>query len=370
MRRGSIIALLAACALVWTVVAIPLCDFQPPMTDLSNLSLSFSYRYHNDPYGAAERDISRGEFKIDYFRLFDTPEYGFDVSFENKMIMSAVDLASYVIMSEGNFKRYFSVEHDLFAHAGTSLRSSSAFQRLGLSFNLGVGIGRFTDVTPLAKAKRINDYLVDRGSLTDHLHSVDLQVLALEIDSAASYETLAALLVVIQEVIETSGLVRLGGLDALDISEISRILRQEGFSRYCGWNMKVGLGYQLLDPSGGGGDLLFIGSFNYALATTPREQLMVEGCFSGAPAIFTTNRIDFTGSYAYFISDFLSATATYRFSRETWNAKPTDTHRMSLELILSPVDTANVVLSVVIEDKPHFLEWSVDIRLAIQMDLL
>ena len=316
------------------------------------------------------RDISQGQFDIDYVRLFDIPEYGFDMSFENAMTISAEDGSTYTISADGNYKRYFSTERDYFAYAGSSLRSSSSFQKLGLSFNLGVGTGRFTDVTPLAKATRISDYLVERGSITSNLHPVDLQILALEIGNSVSYESLAALLAVIQEVIENSGLVRLGGLDALDISEITRLIQKVGFSRYCGWDLKLGLGYELLDPSGGGNDLLFLGAFNYALATTPQAQLLVQGSFSGPPEIFMTNRVDITGSYDYFISNFLSANATYDFSRETWVGEPTDIHRMSLEFILSPVDTANVVAGVFLEYRPYFLEWSIDVQLSIQMDLL
>jgi len=332
--------------------------------------LNFSYQYHNDPYGLENRDINQGQLGVEYVRLFDIPEYGFDISFANDMTVTADSLTTYEINADGNYKRYFSTEENLFAFAGARSQSSSSFQKLGLAFNLGIGTGRFADVTPLAKAMRINDYLVDRGSLSHDLHPVDLEILAREIGSSASYESLAELLAVIQEVIENSGLVRLGGLDALDISEITRFIREEGFSRYCGWDLKIGLGYELLDPSGGGNDLLFSGAFNYALATTPTAQLLMQGSFSGSPDILTTHRIDLKGSYDYFISSFLSANATYDFARETWAGLPTDTHRIVLEFVLSPVDTANVVAGVFLEYRPYYLEWSVDIQLSIQMDLL
>ena len=370
MRRCFVFVLLALFTMTWAGMAIPLCDYRSPKTDLSDLTLNFSYQYHNDPYGLETRDISQGQFGVDYVQLFDTPEYGFDLSFANTLTVSAEDLSTYGISADGNYKRYFSIEENFFAYAGASLRSSSSFQKLGLSFNLGVGVGRFTDVTPLAKATRINDYLVSRGSLTDDLHSVDLHVLAREIGSTASYELRAALLAVIQEVIETSGLVRLGGLDALDISEITRFIQEEGFSRYCGWDLKIGLGYELIDPSGGDNDLLFSGGFDYALATTPKAQFLLTGSFAGPPDILMTHRADFTSSYDYFISNFLSTNATYNWVRETWSGESTDTHRVSLELVLSPVDTASVVAGVFLEYRPYFLEWSVDVHLSIQMDLL
>ena len=42
-------------------------------------------------------------------------------------------------------------------------------------------------------------------------------------------------------------------------------------------------GAALLDPSGGGNDLLIAGSFNYAFTTTPKVQFLVHGSFSGPP---------------------------------------------------------------------------------------
>ena len=83
-----------------------------------------------------------------------------------------------------------------------------------------------------------------------------------------------------------------------------------------------------------------------------------------------THRLDVTGSYDYFISNFLSASAAYDFSRETWDGIPTDTHRMSLEFVLSPVDTANVVAGLSLEHRSYFQEWSIDFQLSIQTDLL
>jgi hypothetical protein len=376
-RRGEVIAmrrwLWFAVLLIFSVGAsamIPLCEYRSPLTNLSDLTLSFTYQYHNDPYGLEDRDINTGDLGVDYVRLYDSPEYGFNVSLKNDMEISAIDISTYTTRAEGDYKRYFASEQASFAYAGVSARSSSSFQALGLSFDLGAGYGRFTDVTPLAKAIQIDEYLVKRGSLSDHLHPVDLQILALEIGSAATYDTVADLLAVVQEIIESSGLVRAGGLDALDISEITRLIQEAGFSRFCGWDVKLGLGYELLDPSGGGNDLLITGSFNYAFSTTPKMQILLQGSFAGPPEITQTNRIDFTVAYDYLISEFLTLTGAYDFSRETWVAEPTDIHQFTLDLVLTPLETADVVLGVVIEHRPYYLEWNVDIKLAIQMELL
>ncbi len=369
MRRRFVLSWVLVVGVGVAGFSIPLCEYQSPLTDLSTLTLSFSYQYHNDPYGLEDYDVNEGLFGTEYVRLFDTPAFGFDVSVENEMLISTVDMSTFSLIADGNYKRYFSSEDAYFAYAGASVRSSSSFEAVGLSFNVGLGYGRFTDVTPLAKAVRIDEYLVERGSLTGHLHAVDQQIIAREIGSASSYDSVADLLAVVQQIIEGSGLVSAGGLDALDISEITQLIQERGLSRYCGWDLKFGLGYALLDPSGGN-DLLVTGAFNYASTATPKGQFLVQGSFSGPMNLLETNRIDLTIAYDFLITDFLNLSAGYDFSRETWVGEATDIHNLSLDLRLTPVDTADVVLSVSLEHRPYYLEWNIDVQLSIQMELL
>ncbi|MGB2982735.1 MAG: hypothetical protein WBC63_02605 [Candidatus Bipolaricaulia bacterium] len=370
MRRWFFVLVVVLSMTGLTAFSIPLCEYRSPVTDLADLGIGFSYQYHNDPFGQSDSDINEGDFTVEYVRLFDRPEFGFDVNVRNDMRISVLDVSTYTTLADGSYKRYFSSEGDAFAFAGASVRSSSWFESLGLSVNLGVGVGRFVDVTPLARATRIEEYLVDRGSLTDHLHPVDLQILADEIGSLAKYESLAALLAAAQDVIEGSSNIKIGGLDALDLSEITRLIQAEGFSRYCGWDLRLGLGYELLDPSGGENDLLVTGSFNYAFTTTPSEQFLVQGSFSGPPELMDTNRIDVTVAYDCLVSDFLSLTATYDFSRETWASEATDIHRLAFDMTLEPLDTAQVTLGVVFEHRPYFVEWKIDLKLTIGIDIL
>ena len=370
MRRGLVILVCVFIGTSTAAFSIPLCEYQSPLTDLSDLMIGFSYQYHNDPYGMSNADINEGTFVVEYVGLYDKPEYGYHITLSNDMTIAVIGVSTYKTLADGNYKRYLVPEGDFFAFTGGSVRSSSSFQSLGLSVSAGLGYGRFTDVTPLAVATRIDDNLVERGSITRHLHPVDLVPLAKEIASADSYESLADLIAVIQEIVEGSGWVKAGGLDALDLSEITRLIRDESFTRYCGWDAKIGLGYEILDPSGGSKDLLLIGAVNYAFTTAPRYQFLVQGTVSGPPAIAETNRIDVTASYNYLVSAFLSLQASYDFSRETWVSIPTDIHRLAVDFILEPLETAAVALSVGLEHRPYYLEWKVDVRLSISIELL
>ncbi len=368
--RGVGAVLVGLLGICLVTQAMPLCSYRSPLTDLSDLVMSFSYQYANDPYGSKQQDENSGRFIVDYKRLYDTAEYGFDIALANQLDISLLDASSYSTIADGNVKRYLTSEGDAFAFAGASARSSSPYSSLGISVNLGLGLGRFADVTPLAIATRIDETLAGRGTLTEHLRAADLEILAYEIGSKGTYKSEADLLSVVQGIIESSGYVRPGGVDALDLAEIEGLLNDESFSRRCGWDGKLGVGYEILDPSGGANDLLVTAAFNYAFTTTPNEQLLVDGSLSGPPSIFETNRIDLSAEYDVIISEFLNAKATYTFSRETWTSVPNDAHHIGLDIVMTPLDTADVSLSVSFEHRTYYLEWKIDVRLGLSIQLL
>jgi len=350
--------------------AMPLCDYHAPVSDLSHLGMNFSYHYYNDPYGLHDRDINAGELKIDYAHLYDSPNFGYDILAKNDMMISVLSLSSYQATAEGSVKRYFAPESAYFGFAGAAGKASSSYKTIGLSVNLGLGYGRFADVTPLVKAMEIDEYLVRRGSLSDHLSDVDLQALAHEIDNQATYGTTADLLAALQEIIEGSGLTKPRGLDALDISEMSKIIADNTHSRYCGGEVKLGVSYEILDPMGGPNDLLATAAVNYAFTATPKSQFLVQGSLSGSYDILKTHQLELTLNYDYLLSELLSLSGSYTFSQEAYGGQPTNSHNISVEVSLTPVKTARVTLEVRLSHEPYYLEWSQEVRLSIGMDLL
>lgn len=351
-------------------MAVPLCNYRSPRTNLSDLEISFSYNYHNDPYGLSDRDRNFGQLKVDFTRLYDSPEFGFDASIKNDMTISVLRLSTYLITADGNFKRYFASDTPYFGFAGISGKSASAYEMIRLAVSFGIGYGRFTDVTPLAKAMKIDDYLVEHKSISKRLDDLDVEAIAIEIDSIDTYDSLADLLGVVQEIIEGSGLTKAGGLDALDIYEIGRIIADDDHPRYCGGDVKLGVGYEIIDPFGGPSDFLATAAFNYAFTTTPQAQFLAQGSFLGSYEILQTHQISLALSCDYVLTDIISLFSSYSFSRETWDGVPTDTHTISLELELTPIETARVALGMHFAHEPYYLEWSMDVTLLISMDLL
>ena len=67
----------------------------------------------------------------------------------------------------------------------------------------------------------------------------------------------------------------------------------------------------------------------------------------------------------------MSVRAAYAFIRETWGGDPNHTHRITLDLLMHPMDVASVNVSLVMESKEHYtLRWSVDLQLMIGLSIL
>jgi hypothetical protein len=349
---------------------IPLCDYQSFNTDISDLDIGFSYHYHNDPYGLSEQDVSEGELHIGYDRLYDSPDFGFDITVINDMNISTLTLSSFLVTGEGNLRRYFTTDAPYFGIAGVSARSASSYETIGLFVKIGIGYGRFTNVTPLAKAIKIDAYLYEKESISAHLDQTVLKSLAYEIDNIDTYDSMLDLLGALQQIIEGPSTSELKQLDALDVYEMARIVEDKDYTRYCGGSMNVGIGYEILDPMGRSNDLLATAAFNYAFTTTPQAQFLIKGIFSGTYDFLRTNQIEITACYDYVISNFVSLSSKYSFSRVTWDGTATDKHNLKFDLILTPVEGANITLGFQFGHEPYFLEWSQDIKFTIGMSLL
>ncbi len=349
---------------------VPLCDYQSFNTNISDLDIGFSYHYYNDPYGLSEQDVSEGELHIGYDRLYDSPDFGFDITMSNDMNISTLTLSSFLVTGGGNLRRYFTTDAPYFGIAGVSARSASSYETIGLFVKLGIGYGRFTDVTPLAKAIKIDAHLYEKGSISAHLDQTVLKSLAYEIDNIDTYDSMTALLRSLQQIIEGPSTSELDQLDALDVYEMAQIVEDKDYTRYCGGSINVGIGYEILDPMGRSNDLLATAAFNYAFTTTPQAQFLIKGVFSGTYDFLRTNQIEITACYDYFISNVVSLSSKYSFSRETWNGTATDKHNLKFDLVLTPVEGANITLGFQFGHEPYFLEWSQDVKFTIGMSLL
>ncbi|MFQ6033885.1 MAG: hypothetical protein ACE5KR_03375, partial [Candidatus Bipolaricaulia bacterium] len=167
-------------------LAAPLCSYTPPESHFASLDLRFDYRFFDDQYRDNRNNVTSGSFTLDSINLFDSASYGYSVSMNAKISYNRGAL-SYSGIGSGSYQMYLT-EGDLFGFGSVGLRASSAYESPGLNIVTGSGYGRFRDVTPLAKAMKIGDVLVEMGSITGPLPDETLTAVAQEIGRRIEYE--------------------------------------------------------------------------------------------------------------------------------------------------------------------------------------
>lgn len=369
MKRGMdrFICFLIVVTFSCSAWSMSLCDYRSPESTISDVGMSFLYRYLD---GSVEQDINRGQLKLDYNRLFNSPNFGYELSLNNSMTISELNLYSFSAMAAGSLQYYLSPEAPYFGFAGAEIESSSdpQYKAIGLFVSLGIGYGRFTDVTPMVRAMQIEAYLIEAECISGSLHEIDLQSIAYEIDNINTYESLADLLDVLQEIIEGTRLIRIGGLGPFDLYEMAKIIEKGRRTRYCGGSARLGIGYEIIDPYLVSNDILGTVAFNYAFASTPKSQLLVQGSASSSYDILNAYQLRLGLGYDYDFTDMITLSASYSLSREVRGGDPITAHDLSLDLIITPsVPGMSITLEVGLAQDP---DWIIDITLLMSMDFL
>jgi len=335
--RGFSILLLVGLLLGTVAVgglAIPLCNYTPPESRFTTLGLSFDYRFFDDQYRDNRNNLTSGSFALGFINLFDSASYGYNISLDAKIGYNQGGL-SYSGIGSGSYQMYLE-EGDLFGFGSAVLRASSAYENFGLNVITGSGYGRFRDVTPLAKAMKIGDLLLEMGSITGPLPDETLTAVAQEIGRRIEYEELEQLVSKVAELIEGTGLVTAEGgkLGAVELLRIAELIEAVGDKRLCGFDFRGGLGYEVIDPMGGPQDFLTFAGFNYAFASDPSTQFLVKLDFTSSFEIFENYSLSGLATYAYRVSPALSYTASYTFLRTKQPAEePIDNHLLDLKAL-------------------------------------
>lgn len=137
-----------------------------------------------------------------------------------------------------------------FWYGSASIRGNDAFDDLETTAGIGLGYGRVTNVTPMAKAIRIIDELTKRGALSAKPGKATYQEIAKVVSRESEYASRYGnkdyelhWIADIEKALQQSGTVN-GNLNTAGILKSRDILVDEKISlRRYGWKTRVGLGY-------------------------------------------------------------------------------------------------------------------------------
>jgi len=365
-KTGILAAVILLVALGVQGWGLSICEYRSPKTSLTDARLSFGYRYYDDA-NTPGIDVNSGRMAVDYDQLYDSPNYGVSLGGAAEMTFDAFLPTGWLGQGAATFRYYPIEEALLFAYGGLEASMATGQPRPGVDVRVGIGIGRFSDVTPLAKAITIESELLDLGAFVDSLADDILLAVADAIGRRIEYESLKNLVSDIESVIEGASGV---DLDARALLTIEEIVLDTGDERRCGWAIQAGVGYELLDPYGGAQNIVVGGSADAAFAFGPSDQLLFHASYSGPFDIMNENTLNATASYEYSLTEESTLIVDYVLQRvkpDGLTASASHSAGVSLGFDVAGID---VLIQASFTKDTGDPGWSSDISLTAALDLL
>ena len=360
MKRVGILAVVVALgALSISAWGVSLCEYRSPMTSLVDARATFGYRYYDDA-ATPVIDVNSGRLALGYDQLYDTPGYGFTINGSAEVALDDFTPTGWLGQGAGTFRFYPMEESLLFAFGGVAASMATGQPQVGVEVRLGAGLGRFTDVTPLAKAVSIESVV---GALPDDV----LMGIADVIGRAIEFETVKDLVSAIENLAEGV----LGEeLDALQLLTIEEIYLATGDERKCGWAIQGGIGYELIDPYGGAQNVVVAASADAAFAFAPEDQLLFHASFSGPFDIMNENTLTANLSYERLLSEDSTVIADYSLQRVKPAGQPTSTNHTAGLSVGFDIRGIDIGLTIALTRESADPGWSIDVSVSAMMDLL
>ncbi|MFO8034243.1 MAG: hypothetical protein R6U88_03640 [Candidatus Bipolaricaulota bacterium] len=359
----GVVAVLAA--VVVSGSALSLCDYISPTTSLSRMRLSFNYRYFDDAF-TDEVDVSSGRSRLEYSSLYDSPSLGYSLSALGELTLSELQISRGSAHSEGTLRYYFEEEQPFFAFAGFDTRLDTDVPGPALDVSAGLGYGRFTDVTPLAKAMRIEAMLLAREEIPASLPDATLMALAEEIGKRVEYETVDELVQELVTAIEEEAGV---SVDARAVLAMENTVLATGDERHCGWAVQGGLSYEVLEAGDAPGDTMLSCSASMALPPAPESQILFEAGIAGPIDIADKHTATLSGAYEY-TAGALDVSAQLLLRREKEREEePEDTASANLAVAF-PVRGASVTLELGLTKPAEATRISTEFSVSLMLRLI
>jgi len=365
VRIGIPLVALLGCVLMASGQS--LCDFQPPESTIGSAELSFAYQHHDDGR-TPEVDSSLGQLTTRAERIHDSPMLGYTLSVDTELSLDTWTATSWLGGGSASYRYYVSQELPLFVYAAVRLDAATYYVQPSCEIRSGVGVGRFRDVTPLAKTFRILRELLETGNVNRPLLSRAMIQIADEIARESEYDAFDDYVTAVAEAIGAA----IGTpLDSAGVLAVQTELENEETERYCGAILQGGVGYELVDPYGDVRDVLYVMSADVGQALTPDSQLRCKMSWSGASEDFlgeNTSILDVI--YAAELADGNEVRAEYsitRFSAEANAAVVSQSAGVEYTLDWKPAD---VVLNLSLSKESGDPRWTVDLSISLAIDLL
>jgi len=361
MKRTVLLAGIIGVVLGFGASAAPLsiCSYISPEISLESLGLAVSYRYFDD-WATPGVDSSGGRVGLDYSLLHDSLGFGYTLSGNAELLLADFFPTSAQADAAGTI-RYFLVEDmPTFGFGSVEASISTGQPQPAVYVSAGLGYGRFNDVTPLAKAFKIEIELLEAGAIPMPLQDDVLMGIATAIGGKEYASTNDQIADVVNQIQTASGVV----LTPRQILKIEDMILATGDARYCGWSVQAGAGYQLIDPYSQSQGFLVTASADAAFVPNPEGQLLFHAGLSGPVNFMNQNTIKVRGSYDYILSETSSLRATYTLLRVQPLGQIASTSQTVAALLGFTLGHADMGLQASLSKSASDSDWSLDLSIS------
>jgi hypothetical protein len=372
MRRKHLVQaaflLLAALAIGGSVgFGQALCEFVMPESTIQMATASFSYRHYDDGR-TPEVDSSGGRVDARFERLYDSPDLGYTMSAATQLDLDTWVASSWLASGVMSYRYYYAQELPLFAYAGVTIDTATYYRQPGCEIRAGVGIGRFRDVTPMARTLRIMDALSRSGNIKKAVSSQAMLRIADLIARSDGFDEAEAYVAAVAEMIASS----VGGpLDSVGVLAVQTELEQEADERYCGAILQTGVGYELVDPNGETEDILYVFSGDVGRALTPDSQIRCRLSWSGASGDFlgeNTSLLEVT--YEAKQPDGNGVKGTYSVRRAAAGDRGAVTSQAATVAYTLDLAGSDMILGLALSRETGDPKWTIDLSVSVALALL
>jgi hypothetical protein len=342
-REVLLLSLLLIVVAPPAAAGLPLCDFTPAESRLTKLTFQGNLQLIADP---SQQDHPRpvtGTLQGSFMQLMDSPLFGYRLEAEGDLNLSPTGIDPR-LRATSSFKRYFRED---FFNVGALDIESYATAPLVADLTGGLGRGRFRDVTPLAKATRIQNSLLDQGALQGPFGEKTLQELAKRLAQPGA--SLGELMEQLEKLIEATGLVTGGELGAEALLRIEQIATSSEEARLCGWEVQASLGLEMSGfPPARFNEALVV-SWDYALVPDPISQWTVSARLISGFRLMADHSLQASIFYGRRIGEAWRVRLNYTFTRDrTGNpgsSGAVDRHQLTGKMVLQLSPEVNLTMN-------------------------
>lgn len=302
------------------------CDYTAAQSQLIELNVQGNAQWFEDRFRDDRGNAMTGTVQADFTQLMDSPSTGHRLDGRGQLKLSPGEVEPRIDLS-GSFKRYFSGS-DTFWLGASDLKTDLAGSA-GADLTAGMGKGRFRDVTPLAKAIRTQNKLLDIGALRGPLRAEILQEMAHVLDGPGL--TADEKIENLERILEGTGLVAEGGLGATALLQMEKIIVSQEEARLCGSEVQASIGFQVSGlPAAMRVREALVLKWNYAVVPDPRSQWTANAQWNTGVDLLEQFVFQASAAYNFRLGENWRGQTGYAFTREQPKEQPpTDRHHLT-----------------------------------------